>query len=284
MSRTIVGFDGSKNGAVALQWAVDRAAGSGDEVVALLAWTFFDQGYRAPGEDLRPSFSSADAKQVLERAVRTAGLEGKVTQQTIQDPAPEAITGFAGDDDLIVVGARGLGGFKGLLLGSVSQRVLELATCPVAIIHLDHVDAEPGEIVVGFDGSDRSLDALRWAAAEAKKRGAPLRILHAWQVPLYAEMAVPQVLDSLAEGSEQLVADVAADPSLDGVAVEREVVCGGPAQALLAHDADAAMLVVASRGHGAFKRMLLGSTSHQIAQHATAPVVVVPGPGRHRDE
>ena len=277
MSRIIVGVDGSEHGSVALRWASRRAERRGEEVVALLAWTFFDQGYRPPGEDLQPAFDDHDAQRVLAEAVEAAGISGQVTKRTVQDPAPEALVEAARPDDLIVVGARGLGGFKGLLLGSVSSQVLELAPCPVVVIHGEESGEPTGEIVVGVDGSDASMVALRWAAAEAAATGAPVRIVHAWQVPIYSEMAAPQVLTALEEGAAKLVADVAADPALAGVTVERDVACGGAANALLAHDVDASMLVVASRGHGKLKRLLLGSTSRQVAQHATSPVVVVPG-------
>lgn len=277
MSRIIVGVDGSENGAVALRWAAKRSERRGDEVVAVLAWTFLDQGYRAPGEDLQPTFGDDDARRILDDAVDSAGVSGEITKQAIQDPAPEALVAAAGPDDLIVVGARGHGGFNGLLLGSVSQRVLELAPCPVVVIHGDDTVAPDGEVVVGVDGSERSMVALRWAAAEALANRATLRIVHAWQLPLYAEMASPQVLSALEEGATKLVAEVATDPSLVGVTVECDVACGGPAHALLAHDVDASMLVVASRGHGRLKRFVLGSTSRQVAQHATSPVLVVPG-------
>ncbi len=277
MSRTIVGIDGSENSLFALQWAVERAQRTGDEVVAVLAWSFFDQGYLPPGEVMQPEFTDEDAQRVLAEAVEAAGLTAKVTRQTIQDPAPEAITGFATADDLIVVGARGLGGFEGLLLGSVSQRILELAPCPVAVIHLHRDRPGGGRIVVGVDGSELSMRALRWAAVEASTIGAPIRIVHAWQWPLFAEIAVPEVYDALAKNADELLAEAAADPSLEGLDVEVTAANGGAARSLLAHDDDAVMFVVADRGRGPVKRMVLGSTSRQLAQHATAPVVVVRG-------
>jgi nucleotide-binding universal stress UspA family protein len=273
----LVGVAGSELGSFAVGGRTRRAERSDEEVVALLSWTFFDQGYRPPGEDLRPAFDDDDAKRVLAEAVEAAGVTGPVTQQTVQDPAPEAIVDAAEPHDLIVVGARGLGGFKGLLLGSVSNRVLELARCPVVVIHGEPAIVPDGEIVVGVDGSEESLVALRWAAAEATATGAPVRIVHAWQVPIYAEMATPEVLTAIEEAAAKVVAGAAEDPALAGVTVARDVACDGAAHALLAHDVDASMLVVATRGHGALKRLLLGSTSRQVAQHATSPVVVVPG-------
>lgn len=277
MSRIIVGVDGSENGALALRWAMDRAERRGGEVIAILAWTFFDGGYGAQGKELEVAFSQEDAKRILDHAVDAADPKGEVTRQTVERPAAEALVAAAGSGDLIVVGGRGLGGIKGLLLGSVSQAVLELAPCPVVVVHGEDAMTHGGDIVVGVDGSELSMMALRWAAAEASADDATLRIVHAWQVPVYAQMAVPQMLTALEEGAADLLAKVAEDPSLEGVTVKREVVCGGPAYALLEHAADASMLVVASRGNGAFKRFLLGSTSRQVSQHATSTVVVVPG-------
>ncbi len=275
MSRVIVGIDGSRNSQDALRWAAARAERTGDEVVAVFAWSFFDQGQLTPGESMKPEFSDEDARRVLARVVDPTGLDGTVRRHTINGKAPEGITGYASPDDLIVVGARGLGGFKGLLLGSVSQRVLELAPCPVAVIREGGHEARGGEIVVGVDGSDVSVRALHWAAAEAAALGAPIRIVHAWQWPLFAELAAPEVYEALEDSAAGVLAQAAADPSLDGLDVEVEAVNGGAAQALLAHDADAAMFVVAARGRGSLERLVLGSTSRQLTQHATAPVVVV---------
>ncbi len=275
MSRIIVGIDGSENSQVALRWAARRAETTGDEVVAVLAWSFFDQGRLPPGASMKPEFTDDDARQVLARAVEATGPTGQVRQHTIHDAAAEGITGYARPDDLIVVGARGLGGFKGLLLGSVSQRILELAPCPVAVIRLDDHDVRSGEIVVGVDGSDVSMRAVRWAAAEASRLGAPVRIVHAWQWPMFAEIAVPEIYEALEKNADDLLAEAAAEPSLEGLAVEVEAVNGGAAQSLLRHDDDARMFVVADRGRGPMKRLVLGSTSRQLAQHATAPVVVV---------
>lgn len=277
MSRIIVGMDGSENSQVALRWATTRAERTGDEVVAFFAWSFSDQGHLAPGASMKPEFSDDDAQQLLAKAVEAAGLTRNVQQHTVHGLTPESITEYAQPDDMIVVGARGLGGFKGLLLGSVSQRVLELAPCPVAVIRLDgHAARRSAEIVVGIDGSDVSMRALRWAAAEAAAQpGSSIRIVHAWQWPLFGEVAVPEVYEALEESADSLLAEAAADPSLEGLTVKVEAVNGGAARALLAHDDDAAMLVVADRGRSPVKRLVLGSTSRQVAQHATAPVVVV---------
>ena len=276
MSKIIVGVDGSDHAAISLRWAAKRAERRGDEVVALLAWSGVDQGLHTRDEEQGVTFGDLEVQRILDDAVDAAGCGMNVSKQTVNGDAADALTEAAGPDDLIVVGSRGLGGFKRLLLGSVSLRVMELATCPVAIIHDESAATRAGEVVVGVDGSEMSMRALRWAGAEALGLGAMLRIVHAWQMPAYADMAVPEVLEALTQGAHDLVDRAAEDPSLAGVSVVREVVCDGPSHALLAHEEDAAMIVVASRGLGAVKRAVLGSTSRQIATHADVPIVVVP--------
>ena len=83
--------------------------------------------------------------------------------------------------DLLVVGARGMGGFRGLLLGSVSRRCAHLATVPLVIVRRMAGVQHRGRIVVGVDGSESSAGALRWARREAAVRGCRLSVLHAWQ-------------------------------------------------------------------------------------------------------
>ena len=139
-----------------------------------------------------------------------------------------------------------------------------------------------GRIVVGVDGSDGSLAALRWAGDEAQQRGASLHVVHAWLAPYVGdisgmaaiasgqdafEVAARQVLDQSVE---------AAGPALTDLPVDRALVHGDAASTLLSAAADAELLVVGARGHGGFIGLLLGSVSSQCTHHAPCPVVIVP--------
>ena len=139
-------------------------------------------------------------------------------------------------------------------------------------------------IVVGVDGSEHSLAAIRWAAAEARLRGARLRLVAAWKVSalMYAAEAFPppytldleaQVRGKAAQMLERACEAVAAD--LEGIEVERSL-RNGPAPNVLCEASKVAdMLVVGSRGLGGFSGLLLGSVSHQCAQQAPCPVMIV---------
>jgi nucleotide-binding universal stress UspA family protein len=144
-----------------------------------------------------------------------------------------------------------------------------------------------GTIVVGVDGSEGSLEALRWAAEEARLRGAKLVAVHAWSAP-YAP-AMPGIGEPAALPVDRTVVQQAADEALEaslreagvpreGIELERAVVEDSPAYALLDQAKDADLLVVGSRGHGRIAGALLGSISQQVAQHAPCPVVIVRAP------
>ena len=141
-------------------------------------------------------------------------------------------------------------------------------------------------IVVGVDGSDGGAAALELAAKEAAFRGARLRIVSVWEVPVAAygggfapPVVDPALWDVFLEGAQQVADDALASvkklhPSLDA---EVLVVKGQPADVLL-EQSDATLIVVGRRGLGGFRSLLLGSVSQQVVQHATSPVVVVNHP------
>lgn len=141
-------------------------------------------------------------------------------------------------------------------------------------------------IVVGYDGSEHAQAAVDFAAAEASRRDAPLRLVHAFTPPMggaglgYGTILPADALETMRDGiAAHLDADVEQlKARFPGVEIQTRVVVGNSAAALLEEAADAALLVVGSRGLGGFRGMLLGSTGIQIASHAPCPAVVVRAP------
>jgi nucleotide-binding universal stress UspA family protein len=139
-------------------------------------------------------------------------------------------------------------------------------------------------IVCGLDGTDASASALRWALEEAALRGAVVRAIHAWSVPIMASpvgvLPVTVHHQELSDSAEAAVKGwveegKAAVPHHD-VPVEVTGVEGVAATALLDAARDADLLVVGGKRHGALTGMLLGSVAQQVTHHAVGPVVVVP--------
>jgi nucleotide-binding universal stress UspA family protein len=131
-------------------------------------------------------------------------------------------------------------------------------------------------VVVGVDGSAQALDAVRWAAAEARARDADLDVVHAWRVPIMAAspFAFPD-LSAMEAAGRTVLEDAVADPELAGTRVHALLTRDSPARALIERAADAGLVVVGTRGLGRVTGALLGSVSRQILHHATCPVVVV---------
>lgn len=137
-------------------------------------------------------------------------------------------------------------------------------------------------IVVGVDGSASSRDALRWAARQARLTGADLHAVCAWNLPSGYGYAIDYSdVDLEAEarkGLDATLAQVLGD--VPDAPLAAHVEQGHAASVLVEASRGADLLVVGSRGHGAFSGMLLGSVSQHCAQHAACPVVIV----RHQHE
>ena len=137
-------------------------------------------------------------------------------------------------------------------------------------------------IVVGVDGSETAVRAARWAAWEARRRGAVLDLVAAWSVPMssygfgYAAVSDDLMKGQMKVAEDHLVAAVDAVRSEWAEAdVETRTVEGQAAEVLIDESRDADLLVVGSRGLGGFRELLLGSVGQQCAHHAACPVVIV---------
>ena len=143
-------------------------------------------------------------------------------------------------------------------------------------------------IIVGVDDSEESRGALRWALQEGRIHGSPVVAIHAWRPPMVSPMmdvgpmapVVPEdvtaMIATAREVAQELVERIVREEGGDdpGVDVRPLVAEDEPASALLEAARGADLVVVGSRGLGGFKGLLLGSVSHQVAQHAPCPVVI----------
>jgi nucleotide-binding universal stress UspA family protein len=285
VGRVVVGFDGSDSSTRAAEWAANeaRTRGRGLTLVHALLPPVTTGGL---GIGLPPSL---DLIEQLERHARerldefAASLDGLDVRTAVSIGSPSAVLLEASETaDLVVVGSRGRGGFAGLLLGSVGGQVAAHASCPVAVIR--QLAPDSGRtVVVGIDGSPAAEAALAFAFDEASHHGWSVTAVHAWDVPAYDLLIVPNgpvpvPLADVADDEVRLTAEVLAGfrddyPDVD---VEERLVRSPAVQALVEASARAAMVVVGTHGHGPAVGALLGSVSHGLLHKATVPVVVVP--------
>ncbi|GAU70792.1 putative Usp family protein [Streptomyces sp. NBRC 110611] len=186
---------------------------------------------------------------------------------------------------LVVVGSRGLSGFRGLLLGSTAVHLAAHARCPVMVVR-ERPDVAD-RIVLGVDGSPAGDAAVEYAFAEASLRGTGIIALHAGarrsvQAPPPQDAAIPSAYEPemLMDSEEHLLAEAVAGrrERYPNVLVEQKVVRAGAREALIEASRDAELLVVGARGHGGFVGLLLGSVSQALLHHAHCPVAVVRAP------
>ena len=291
MAKIVVGVDGSAASSAALRWALDEARLRGAQVEALYAFAYPEvsttsQAMHLIETDFAP-FRAAGA-EIVEEALSEAGAAAEpvaVERSVVEGPPAPALLDAAKKADLLVVGSRGHGGFAGLLLGSVSEQLAHHAPCPVVIVRerekqRSMTTSASASIVVGVDGSDHAERALAWAIDEAKLRTAKLRVVTAWHLPALVYggpgfVVSPSPDDSFRTAAQD-VAEAAAEKARGaGVDAETSVQQGQAADVLIETAANAALLIVGSRGHGGFVGLLLGSVSSQCAQHAPSPLVIV---------
>ena len=190
--------------------------------------------------------------------------------------------------DLIVMGTHGATGMKRWFAGSVTERVLRTAPCPVFVVP-PH-DAVPTstvsfkQIVVAIDFSESSLAALQWALSLAEETDAHLWLLHAIEVP--PELRAPSVVTD--QDVDELNAFAAAsalsrlrslipEQAAEFCSIETATATGEASHALLKfaaeHDAD--LIVMGAQGHGALDRLIFGSKTRGVVGAATCPVLTV---------
>ncbi|MFV2100567.1 universal stress protein [Micromonospora sp. LOL_024] len=280
----VVGVDGSEIALHAVRAAAREAAYRHRplRIVQAFIWPLMDVPLGpAPGAPAEGGLRNEAERCVAEAAAEAAEVapEVAVTGVVVDGAATAVLLAEARDAALTVLGNRGLGGFAGLLLGSVAVQVSAHADSPVLVV--GDGSRTDGPVVVGVDGSERSREAVGFAFEEAAWRAAELVAVHAWlyPTPVGPGDILPLVydLDAFREEEERTLAESVAGWSerYPEVTVRRRPVRGSPARALVAESRSAQLVVVGARGRGALGGLLLGSVSHAVLHHAHAPVAIV---------
>lgn len=235
--------------------------------------------------------------QPAENALRRAGIDARSTYAVGTPGVRIARVAAAKRADLIVMGSHGRSAIAGMLMGSVTQTVLAFGTTPVLLVR----DAPPPQaaalrIGIAVDGSGYGEAAVRYVLQHRAIFGAGARITLLHAVP-ELPLQLKTLLENLASTNfshekvralRQQTCDEAMRPALrllgaGGVDYTTECLSGKPGDAL----ADYArkhldLLVLGSRGQGAFRAAMLGSVATRVAAHCTTPLLLIrrPQPAR----
>lgn len=282
----IVGVDGSHGSDGAVRWAAREAAMRKATLTLVHMLHFPSEGWGSWGVTMAPlpeDFSVwqeeggrrviADARRVASEAVAGVTVRGEVTHS----PPASTLIDLSKDAQMVVVGCRGQGAVKRVLLGSVSSALVQRAHCPVAIIHDEFTDA-PGSnapVLVGIDGSRASEVATSIAFDEASRRGVELVALHAWSDGDWPQYPGIDWSDVTAKAEATLAERLGAwQERYPDVVVRRLVVLDQPARHLLEESESSQLVVVGSHGRGGLAGAVLGSVSTAVAHGAHTPVIV----------
>ncbi|MEV4471849.1 universal stress protein [Nonomuraea sp. NPDC049504] len=275
----VVGVDGSTPATAALEWAAADAQRRGLSLRVVHVCEQSSCGGEAAEYCARTLAAAAERARELTRDVvaSTDRLAGNVIETLIEEAAVA---------DSVVLGGRGLGGFAGLVVGSVGLGVAGHAAGPVVIVRGPSV-VQHDQVVVGYDGSAHSEAAMQYAVDQARAREVRLRVVYAWQAPIYSPYAVAHQHLVQAVYEEEIRA---ADEHVTrwreknpDIRITGEQVAGHPVNALTKAGGTADLVVVGSRGLGGFASAVFGSVSHGVLHHLACPVAVVrphePPPG-----
>jgi nucleotide-binding universal stress UspA family protein len=135
------------------------------------------------------------------------------------------------------------------------------------------------KILLATDGSPSAAEAARYTRQLAGLTGAQVIVLHAYpHVPSFlGEPNLSQMIHQMVREADNIVGPVVEELAAAGIDVSAEMLEGPPAEAILAvaKNSGCDLIVMGTRGHGQLAGVLLGSVSHKVLAHATAPVLVV---------
>ncbi|MFI8083193.1 universal stress protein [Kitasatospora sp. NPDC086009] len=282
----LAGVDGSPASTAAAHWAAEEALRRGVPLRLVHAWPWLTDGRAGFATAEAPPAAAQQVVQGAAEAIRRRHRGLAVHADVVLDGAVDGLVAESADAGLLVLGSRGLGGFAGLLLGSVSTATVARSASPVVVVRPPAANGGPPEVpevVVGVDtrAVDEALLAFAFDAAEL--RGARVRAVHGWELP--AAFATVGVVPSQPELAE-LEALEAKELSL-ALAEWRERRPGtelveqvglGAARTLVAVSGAADLVVVGRRHRPYDLGRRLGPVTSAVLPYADAPVAVVPHP------
>ncbi len=291
--RVLLATDGSKDARAATQYLREFPLPGNATIRIMTVVTLPPSSLDVPPVAAFNESLLTEGRRVVEEARALLGPRPSVDERVVQGSPREEIVRAVEEwpADLLVVGARGLGGVAGFLLGSVSETVARHVHCPVVV-----VKGRPralASVLIATDGSDGANEAVRFVLSLPLAKNVRVRLLSVVEPVPYPASAPGMIRAQLRTMIRQLERERRANVEkvLDRAAqqlktkltrVTRSMPTGHPARELVAAAAsfDADLVVVGARGLGGIKRLLLGSVSERVLREARCSVLIVKGTPR----
>lgn len=289
--RTVVAAtDFSEPAEVGLAWAARAARTHGARLVVVhaVAPPMPVADFAAPPLTVDRELREA-AREQLDALLRTETLAGIDAEAALRDGSPAQAVLDAAEEvgaDLVVVGTRGLTGFRHLLLGSTAERIVQRSKVPVLSVHPG--DPRPDRALrTVLAPTDFSADA--GAALEAavdclalSEEATRVILLHVYHVPAEYRSYGPsstffKLTEELYESFRSRLEELAAPLREAGREVEVECIQGIPAEVIVrrAGEREVDLIAMGTHGRSGVAHLLLGSTAERVVQYARCPVLTV---------
>jgi nucleotide-binding universal stress UspA family protein len=280
----VVGVDGSEESLLAAEWAAMEA---NRHRLPLRIVSAPAMAPRLHPFQVSPATIASALRDASARALRAAVTRAEevapsleIATDLLSGPPALAVADSGSGAAILVVGARGAGGFAAMVLGSVSRYAALRATCPVIVIRQASM-AVHQEVAVGVRDPQDTTEALTFAFEEAAVRHADLMVVHAWYwFPSALRAPVDQDAADARFQPEQITQQASRGLSASlnrwrekypDVRIRHDVIHGHPARVLANYSARADLVVIGRHGSPG-----IGSIQHALLDHARGPVAVVP--------
>ena len=282
----VVGIDGSESSQRALAWATDQARAERRELTLVHAIHAITAAYT----DAAIEFPAEARSRLLEEghgilaaardkvAARAPDLDVHEIVEFL-DPR-EMLLELSQNAEMVVLGSRGRGQLRSLLLGSVGVALVRLAHCPVVVHRPGNAGTVRNGIVVGVEASEQSRPVLEFAYREASSRSLPLTVLHCYWDVQAGTAAAGVMYEAVGDVEDEAVAFGEAMAGMSekypDVHVTSRMERGLPHQVLSRMGEKMNLIVVGAHQESRFGQMVHGSVSVALVERATCPVAVVP--------
>lgn len=286
----VVGIDGSDASNAALEWASDRTGRFGpirpvhswDYPLAVFAPIPFGAAAAPPVEEMEQA-----AREAAEACIAVLADDVPREDPDVRRGDPGTVlVDVARDAQLLVVGTRSRGPVRSNVIGSVGRHCADHSPVPLVIVPFRDApvpSSSSERIVVGVDGSEHSLDALRWAVTNAAD-DAEVSAITAWQTPVDGPILYGvnrfdiRALKSGAQSTVNETADkVCAELGIPEGRIIRQIAEGDPRWVLLSRSEVSDLVVVGQRGRTGLPHFFLGSTTTALIHRPRCPIAVIPG-------